>query len=849
MAEQTNTGAQSAADDINWKSIYNRREGRDEDPTISALVKEAEELYIKKISKSSIVETKDLSMLLKYFNDFLKQNKYKFTFTLEPEINLKNTKKLTSKERTLLQVKEGNAKKEMESFISSLVINNNMPCKRNDNIESFFSIVFWGIYLYTNKKMKIDTSIYFNCSISLYRSIIDSSKYLNELIISEAYNLLKLIEEIIKTRESKKDSLNIFISNNSKFILESFWDIIKPKSISLYEEQKDIISLVSSNLDKKKLVFFEMPPANGKTILSAIIAKVIANENKNNKSKKVLLYICYNTIVRNEVAKLCTMHNVDVKFWLAVTKVDGRDNILKTFLRPFMNCYPDWNQRNLRTKDEEKRHTSTKWKKYSGNINDQFEFFINETRRISTQHREIEDCMNADNLPEMIISDLDSSYTLLKAFPDLFITYFDEAFASSNLEITSKIMSVLGNTVLVSATLAKPEEIPTVISDFKKRHNHVDDSFLHIVKSNKQHISCTFVNSNGDIFSPHNTIEDMESLNNFVRVLNHPLIRRSYSPEVVFNISKNLDDYLPDEFKFKNKFEFFGILTHETIREYAISILEYINNTKNVEIFNILKSIKLNKIKNMDINTVFTSSAINYQSSKTLHVCNSNNFNLHVENISMPFLDKSPKVSDILLQYDRSTGMIQNEIKSLEKNGDENSQYEKNERLKELNSIKLEWPGEFIMNSSSHATKFNNYQYLTSPNNTIFAQKSDLGLLDEIREKLLFSGIGVYQPEEFSTPVMESFLKNKDNYKFIVSTPAIVYGTNISLSIIDIDKSFISDSTKNTLYQLIGRAGRRGKSSSAMIIFRDDDMIKMILENNSFNIEAVQIEENYQKLS
>ena len=95
---------------------------------------------------------------------------------------------------------------------------------------------------------------------------------------------------------------------------------------------------------------------------------------------------------------------------------------------------------------------------------------------------------------------------------------------------------------------------------------------------------------------------------------------------------------------------------------------------------------------------------------------------------------------------------------------------------------------------------------------------------------------------------MEVFLKKKDIFQFIISTPAIVYGTNISLSIIDIDNSFIVDSTKNTLYQLIGRAGRRGKSDSAMVIFRNNEMIKMIIENNEQNIEAIQIEENYMKI-
>ena len=88
----------------------------------------------------------------------------------------------------------------------------------------------------------------------------------------------------------------------------------------------------------------------------------------------------------------------------------------------------------------------------------------------------------------------------------------------------------------------------------------------------------------------------------------------------------------------------------------------------------------------------------------------------------------------------------------------------------------------------------------------------------------------------------------KDIFKGILSSPSIVYGTNISLSIIDIDQSFIEDGTKNIYYQLVGRAGRRGKSDSATVIFRDNLMLKEILKYEEVNIEAIHVENNYQKI-
>jgi hypothetical protein len=598
-----------------------------------------------------------------------------------------------------------------------------------------------------------------------------------------------------------------------------------------------------------------MPPANGKTILSAILAKIISHTNKNNiktikgYKRKTLLYICYNTIVRNEVAKLCITHNVDVKYWLAVTKPDKDDGKIKTFLKPYKNCYPDWNKRGLRTKKETEIYEASKWQRFSEDINIQWKFYLNETRPICEQIKEIKDYENADNLPEMIISDLDSAYILLKNFPNTFVTYFDEAFASSNLEITSRIMSVFGLTVLVSATLAKPEEIPTVIEDYRIRHNYSDNSFLHIIRSNKQHISCTFIEENGYLFIPHDKLENISQLGDFIYCLERtPLMKRAYSPEVVFNISNIIDDLLPYELKFNSIFKFIGIVNHETIREYLCDIIKYIHQTNNEELFNLLKSIKIKKINDMNIQSLFTNSSIHYQNGKTLHVATTDNFNLHVENIAEPFLRDSPKITDVIRNYERECDVINQQIKGLDKNGTKDSEYERAKLLRELDDVRIKWPQEYIINSRTHASKYGNLSLLTNPNNEIFAKKTDMDILDNTRTKLLFSGVGIYQPETFSSIEMDFFLRKKDAFKFILSTPSIVYGTNISLSIIDIDRSFLNDSTKNTLYQLIGRAGRKGKSHSATIIVRDNRMLDMIIENNTRNIEAEDIERNYQNI-
>ena len=847
---QSSIGIESTGDKIDWRNL---NEERIDDPTITALVKEADVLFIKNQKVENSTFENNIHMFITPFNDFLKKNKCKIRITEVQVTNIFSIKKPSKKELILQKIKDDKNKDEINKLLNSFKINNHLPLLIKKPIESFLNVLYWAIYLLSNKKTTIDLSIYLDCSISLYRAIQDSLFFLPESLVIESYEILKELEEFLYTKVNG-NQLFSFISMNLKLILDSTWDKDKPKSISLYSEQKVILSLISSNLNEKKLIFFEMPPANGKTILSAILAKIIAHKNKENLisipnyKRKTVLYICYNSIVRNEVAKLCITHNVDVRYWLAVTQQDKEDGKIKTFLRPYKNCYPDWNKKGLRTKKEQKDYSSKKWKKFSENIHDQWNFFMDETRHVSEQYSEIDDYLNAPNLPEMIISDLDSAYELLKEFPDTFVTYFDEAFAASELEITSKIMSVMGFTVLVSATLAKPEEIPTVLSHYRARHNLENNNFLHVIKSNRQHISCTFIDNNGNMFAPHDSVENIDSLHEFINLLEIPLIKRGYSPEIVFNMSSKIDNLLPDFLKFRNIFQKLGILTHESIREYACSILKHIVETGSIEIFEKLKSNIFKKIENMDVNTMFSTSGIHYQGNKTLHVASSTNFNNHIENISTEFLKDSPKISDMYIEYDREYNSIFSRIKNLEKNGNKDTIDEKNELENTLTNVTFKWPSQFLLNSKAHANKFSNLSKLIYSNDEKFGSKSDLDMLDDTRSKLFLSGIGVYQPEEFSKCQMDLFLRNKDKFKFILSTPSIVYGTNISLSLIDIDSSFTPECSLNTLYQVIGRAGRKGRSTSASIIFRDRKMLNIIFQNNSVNNEAINIEKKYNLL-
>ena len=880
---KSSIGTEASGGDINWS--FDKK--RIDDPVITALMQESTNLFI----NNTITETsnsEDNSLLKSYvitFHNVLSENgllkgmkskkKFLFSYTL-PTIDLSTSsgkgkvKKPTKAELIISQNKEKKNIENMTKFSKTLVINKHNPLENKNYIESFFSIIYWAIYLLSNKKDEIPLEIFFDCAISLYRAIEDSRIFLTSEMINESYELLNTLETII--RENPVSSGFSTLLDNSGIIQ---WDKIKPKSISLYDEQKDVISLIQNNLDKAMMVFYESPPANGKTLISVILAKVISHQNKviiqNNPKfkKKILLYICYNSIVRSEVGRWCVTHNVDVKNWIAITKADGKDDgKIKTFLRPHKSCYPDWNRKNVRNTKEEVIFQKARKDRFSDKLIDQILYSIEETLPIvrqrwtsylefkeepeETRKKSLDD--QSLNYPEMIISDLESSYKLLKEFPDMFVTYFDEAFAAADLEITAKIFSVLtGPSILVSATLAKPEEIPNVIDHFRNNNNLEDDDFMHTIKSTRQHISCTFIDQNGYMLAPHQKLDNIGDLTNFLDVSFHePLIKRSYSPDIVFNMSKLINNYLPENLKFESVFDHYGKLTHSSIRDYAYNMLSFILTENNVELFDLLKSSNIIIINDMNVNTLLTSSAVYYQTGKFLHVATSENFDNHIEDLSKEFLDKSPKISDILNSYDNRIKAINKSLESIKKgeaNDPKEIQYREHELNKNLDEIKLDWPSEFLMNSRDHSKKFGTSALLKHPNSITFANRSDFGILSDTEEKLLFSGIGIYNPQSFNKEMMDLFLTKKDHLKGILSTPSIVYGTNIpGLSKIDIDKSFVRDSTKNILYQLIGRAGRRGKSDSAIVIFRDDEMLNIILDQKNINVEANKVRLNFDRL-
>ena len=847
MGKPSVFGINTSGKDVKFK---NKNRDHDDNPVVTALMKNEQNEKEEQINMN----------VLKEFGDFLKkQDLVNYFKDIEEKKEVDTIKKkgkkatISKKDMIKINLEKERVRNDTQKLLSSLQLVNFYPLKKNKLRDSFLNIIFWAVSLIKQKKNEnISLEVYFDCSISLYRSFRECSSILNDSVHPIILSILNDLKHIIE----KKDKNNIYVLFEKYYYLinSSFWDKNKPNAITLYSEQQDAITYIMEAVthDKPLLLFYWVPPANGKTLVSVIIAKRLAeycnSQQKQNPSfrRKTLLYICYNEIVRNSVESLCLTHNVDVKFWLATYRKDMYKEHYFVRFRPDKSCFPDHIK--VKTKELRKKDKINEVKRFSPDIREQMLQYLDETRFVKDRMFDVQDVETAPNLPEMIISDLDSAYFLLKEFPDTFVPYFDEAFAASNQMITSKIMSVLPKiSVLVSATLATKEQIPVTLNHYKTKHNANDDD-INYIYSSKQHINCQFMSPDGYIISPHHNLNSCNEIDNFIGVMKkHPLIQRGYCNLIVLEMVQKLKDILPSELKLNTLFEHYGSLTNEKIRNYGIRLLEFCS--KNDEYFQIIKQIQIHKIKDNTILNIFTKNAYVYQDDNTLHVSNPENYGIYIEELVKEFLKDSPKLKKMMKEYENQIEVIQKEIDNIEKNSKSKTvdkEYEINEVKSKLSSVSLSYPSEFIMNSNAHSQKFRKAN-IQSPQKVNFYSHI-VNNFNDTMAKLFLSNIGVYNQTTLDSFETEVFLNFKDHFKFILSDPSIIYGTNINLTMIDVHENMSQISTRNTLYQLIGRAGRRGKSSSANVIFRNWDLFNIVVQDNDDNIEAMNIENNLMKL-
>ena len=598
--------------------------------------------------------------------------------------------------------------------------------------------------------------------------------------------------------------------------------------LRLFPEQRDIIQRIERAilLDEPILIENQMPTGTGKSFLAVPLAQKIRNLNQG----KTVLFACSNELVTLDIASNALLGD-DLHLWLAKTVMDEK-GLPYTLIRPYKRCFPE------KWKDVYKKDDEDKFK----SIESQWDYYTRETsRRVNTR-----------KIPDIIVSDLGGCLALLRASNKIgnpFIAYIDEFISDTHSNrIVSEIGQVLPKqTVLLSAILPKREEIPSLHRLFQQRWN-VSSAVFYRVHTKQVTISCTLVNPDGKVTMPHHfvrTISDLVQLSREIQ--ENPRVRRSYSVKHVYEWSKSVQEILPETLHFSRKFPTLGHISHANMLDYAIDILHFWTS-KSLDNETTFEELRVHFQKYQPqvmcpprLETMFTGDSMYYEG-KTLVV--GKDIYSRVFAATKELMKGCPDWTDLSTQYERTLSESEKQKKKIENSKQKLSQLERSRELSDLLSQEpsgIEIPGRFIINHPDHFRRFhpeNNDTIKTSNHmeyrSAVLLRKEMEDAFDPETKRLLCAGIGIYDKTLLSPYQCRMIMELYKHLAFLCSGKEIVFGTNLPhLVNIFIDGSFGDSENSNVLYQLMGRAGRFGKSYSAMVLTDSWETLSKLVDFHS----------------
>ena len=170
----------------------------------------------------------------------------------------------------------------------------------------------------------------------------------------------------------------------------------------------------------------------------------------------------------------------------------------------------------------------------------------------------------------------------------------------------------------------------------------------------------------------------------------------------------------------------------------------------------------------------------------------------------------------------------------------------------DMEDVYIKIPREFVVNSVEHFEKF----HPNMSTSALIHKKKQL-VLDEVYLNsfcdidlyLLMAGIGMYDIQSQTEFQRNLVMRCYNDLSFFCSGLDVVYGTNLpSLVNIAIDEEFAKNVSVATLYQLMGRVGREGRSYHANIVVNSEDTVKKLLCYDENIDDENDIQKNFQKL-
>ena len=668
---------------------------------------------------------------------------------------------------------------------------------------------------------------------------------MSQLLLNDLVSWLKLLFAKIPL-----SGIKIYDLAPQLLIYSDYDKYIPYSNIEPREHQIELIDTIKKHKDKF-LISYNAMIGSGKTTMAAVgLSSYVKMLRREEKYKKLQLIICCNIpSVRYQTANLA--FEAGIEFGIAVIEDD------KLIIRNHFNCHNHDEDRVLIICGHEA-------------ANRLIENDNKANRRIIGTNEAIKDTIF-------------NNYILFIDEPTIDADRVNSFILKSNMKL---LLNLPDKTILSSATLPKLEKFAEFVNYHKEKYPNIP---IHTIHAKEIQIGCHVETFNGETITPHCICTDVNELKKTIDKINSNLmLGKFYTPDTAYEIWRQLGKFgVTMEPTIDELFSDINNLSANNVKKYC---LEMLNKLLAINDNELIKNICCKDDSNdhddsgdniIDFNHLGTSSAHNFDKMTLIATDNPCSWSMNAFRELIDDVKKDINIVNLISDYNKKKKLVMEKVAEKERINElkieKMNKKRKDDRVDIKNmhikrpedddeyDLTLQIPARYQINTFSHFNHYNKGLVVSDELKEKIAMRqfrelNDLGGIEldfRIPEDiliLLFCGVGIYSvgnsllDQKYSEYVLKLASNNKLVY--LVADSSICYGTNYSIGTVIVTDNFMNNHSMNTIFQLIGRAGRVGKSWKANAFVPDEFklMLQDYIIHESEDIELYNMSETFIKL-
>jgi len=421
------------------------------------------------------------------------------------------------------------------------------------------------------------------------------------------------------------------------------------------------------------------------------------------------------------------------------------------------------------------------------------------------------------------------------------------------------MMTPMYKTIWMSATLPRPQALPTLVNSFLERFKLASDKKEQHVRecfSTELDRGALLCGPTGAVAFPHQRCGNAEELQKLCKRLpSDPLVLKAYTERALASLldrweTLGKEGKLPDAFKKaaispEVKFADLSELNHASIREYAMDIIGWVaaqNSDDLTKSFCDTKGLaEGNVFPQFNLEEMIFSNAYAFPG---LTLVADDNPSEQMLAMARKLMEHMPKVSD-----------LEDDIKAQEVAAKKQERYAEDGEMDESSQPRLKFSSDLVIQSDQFLKRWCPNRPKNAPTiaRLLPTVKEFMAIknlpVDERWQMLALSGAGSFDPKlnaDSGNPIYTQWVhENMTTNKLACVTAGkeFTWGANVPASTVVVTKSFAETTSVAGMLQYVGRAARRGLTTHGQAIFeRDEDLDRIFASPDGLSTEALTME-------